>query len=642
MSSTFFRDGNDIYNNNKEFLKIVKVKLQRKKSSKQIENNENLNNKLFNLNFLKETNIKRTRMKRQYFDNEFIKKTMSLNNQEKYISEEKAIFPLLNSEHHKTSVPNTNSNSLINLKTIKKEKDFNINYLYLEYKKDNKTLDDVTYIKIEPNKIITFLIDFPNIKQIFHVLTEKINKRNIKNPNIVISDLKINIEEILYGKEKSKKNNIIDIKHNSINNMNNINRLNTSTTVFLSEEEKNKEKNYPIYDLFFFDIINKVINQSIFLHDKRSQKIDEEFMIKEYKNQISKLKLFFYEKFNDKKITNNFINLFQIRKFDNKKNLSLNKDLNTTHKKNSNRNKSKDNNNNEIFEKPISNIYNIDIGPKIKIIDSNELLNKIRRQKNNNNFFNKLLELNNKKIKFHNIMIEEKTKLLNYNDIFKNENSKYNSINILNKNIIRKNLFIRSKIFHEYEDEIENDIKNIIGKSMSSLRKITVYDTKTNKSLSSINEKENIKIKSKEKEKEGKNNDMVDMLDNINTKKIIIEKLSTKNDFGVTKIIFNKTIDKINKINKINLLNNKSRMRKYNFSFLNSIYGKINTKRKMKINELDFKNEINNKGYQLLFNALKNPFLKINKSKSEENILLNKNKKTIDKAINTKEIIFNY
>ena len=83
-------------------------------------------------------------------------------------------------------------------------------------------------------------------------------------------------------------------------------------------------------------------------------------------------------------------------------------------------------------------------------------------------------------------------------------------------------------------------------------------------------------------------------------------------------------------------------MRKYNFSFLNSIYGKINTKRKMKINELDFKNEINNKGYQLLFNALKNPFLKINKSKSEENILLNKNKKTIDKAINTKEIIFNY
>ena len=186
MSSTFFRDGYDIYNNNKEFLKIVKVKLQRKKSSKQIENNENLNNKLFNLNFLKETNIKRTRMKRQYFDNEFIKKTMSLNNQEKYISEEKAIFPLLNSEHHKTSVPNTNSNSLINLKTIKKIKNFNINYLYLEYKKDNKTLDDVTYIKIEPNKIITFLIDFPNIKQIFYVLTEKINKRNIKNPNIVI------------------------------------------------------------------------------------------------------------------------------------------------------------------------------------------------------------------------------------------------------------------------------------------------------------------------------------------------------------------------------------------------------------------------------------------------------------------------
>ena len=64
--------------------------------------------------------------------------------------------------------------------------------------------------------------------------------------------------------------------------------------------------------LFLFDIINKVKNKSIFLHDKRSKKIDKEFMIKEYKNQIGKLKIIFSQKINDKKITNNFIDLFQI------------------------------------------------------------------------------------------------------------------------------------------------------------------------------------------------------------------------------------------------------------------------------------------------------------------------------------------
>ena len=168
---------------------------------------------------------------------------------------------------------------------------------------------------------------------------------------------------------------------------------------------------------------------------------------------------------------------------------------------------------------------------------------------------------------------------------------------------------------------------------MNSLRKITVYDTKTNKSFSSINEKE-----IKKEEKTINNNDN----NNIKQEKMIIEKLLTKNNFGVTKVVFNKTIDKINQMNKSNLINNKSKMKKYNFSFLNSIYGKINTKRKMKINEIDFKNEINNKGYQLLFNALQNPFLKLNKNKSAEDILLNKNNNSIDKATNTKEIIFNY
>ena len=87
-------------------------------------------------------------------------------------------------------------------------------------------------------------------------------------------------------------------------------------------------------------------------------------------------------------------------------------------------------------------------------------------------------------------------------------------------------------------------------------------------------------------------------------------------------------------------------MKVYNFSFLNTIYGRINTKRKMKINELDFKKDMKKKGFQLLFNAMRNPYLKMNKSISAENVLsFNKSKKNIislDKIPNTKEIIFNY
>ena len=645
MTSTFFKTNNDICYNNKEYLKIQKEKLQRRKILKQLENQENLKNKLLNINFFKGLNIKRTRMKKIDYDNEFNKKTNSLSIQEQLLSRENTVFPLLHNDHYKKLIPN--SKSLINIKTIKKEKDYNFNYLYLEYKKDNKSLDDVTYIKIEPHKIISYLVDFPNIKQIFNILTKKINKRNIKNPNMNKSDSKINIEEICYDIDRQRKNSKIDIKYNSANY---INRLNTSSILLLQEEEKNKEKNYPIFDLFLFDIINKVINKSFDLHDKNNQKIDEEFMLKEYKNQISKLKIFFYEKINDKIITNNFIDLYQITKFENENNIppnkkyvNPNKDIHMFFKKGSNKSKE---NNVEAFKKPISNIYNFDIGPKINIIDSSELLNKINKQKietkrnsANEEFINKLIELSSKKIKFENLLIEEKTKLLNYNNnIFEKRNSKYFSRNLLNKNLNRKKLFIRSKIFHEYENESENDNKIIKEKSLNSLRKITVYDTKTNKSFSSLKEKDNnIQMKPKpDIEEKNKNNE----------KKIIIEKLSTKNDFGITKVIFNKTIDKLNKMNKRNLIDNKSRMKKYNFSFLNSIYGKINTKRKMKINEIDFKQEIKNKGYQLLFNALKNPYLKLSKNKSAGDVLsLNKNKiniQSLDKATNTKEIKFIY
>ena len=98
-----------------------------------------------------------------------------------------------------------------------------------------------------------------------------------------------------------------------------------------------------------------------------------------------------------------------------------------------------------------------------------------------------------------------------------------------------------------------------------------------------------------------------------------------------------------NKTNRI-----RKKMKVYNFSFLNTIYGKINTQRKMKINEIDYKEEIKQKGYQLLHKIFRqNPKLELNKNISAENIIMlndekekaiKKNFKTLDKGTSTGDL----
>ena len=421
MNLLFFPNDNDICkNNNKESRNIIKIKLQRNKDVNKKENKESVKYKLLNQNFFKELSIKRTRIKKIDYDNNSQHNEINhKSNNEKYFFGGRTIFPIINNEIYKKIISNSNpnSNSLINIYTKNKEKDSNINYLYLEYKKDKndkKSVDDITYIKINPHKIIAALIDFPNIKQIFQILTKKKNNRNIINKDADISNSRINIEELfndLYANRNLKKNKF-DLKYNSLNSISGKNKLSsTATTLIIPEEEKNKEKkNYPVLDLFLFDIINKVINKSIFLHDRRNQTIDEEFMMKEYKNQIAKLKLFFYEKINDKKIANNFINLYEITRFGGDVNKSKKNEKNwigdvsiiLKKRKIKQLNEiKKENSENKILKKPNSNIYSFDIGPKINIIDSNELLNNVKKQnvvikRNinfNDTFLNKLIEL---------------------------------------------------------------------------------------------------------------------------------------------------------------------------------------------------------------------------------------------------------
>ena len=632
MSSIIFHNKNAFYNNS-EYQKKSMLKTQRNLLPKKKENNNDLRGKLFNELYLKEINMKNIKPKAlndfeiNNKEKEFNKKYFEIKSQENgsYLNS-KSFFPLLKNDYIKKEKYLPKPVSLINIKEMNKIKDINFNdYLYLEYKKNNnvnKATDEATYIEINPYNIISFLNQFPNIKQIFQNLSIKINKRSVKLKNVNNSDLKINIDDVLNDLEKSKRN---------INNDYNVSKyMNRTTSTTMISLNKQNNSNFSIQDLFLFDIINKVINKSIFFHDKNNQKIDEDFMIKEYKNQIKNLKFFFDGKINEKKIQ--FYSEEKINK-----NSLLNKSIfNINSKKHFQENK--------IFNDTniLNNIYNFDIGPKINIIDFNELFNKIHKQKveiknsnnnNNDNFLMKFVELNKKKIKFENLLIEEKTKILNNKqNIFINENNKYNSRNIYNRNLNRKKYFIRNRLFNENKIKIKKD--NIINSS----RKISLENSLSEKTFSSFNEIDFLKIINEKGIKKNKIRE-----------KINVEKLGLNKDFGITKVGFNKTINKIRKINNNKINNIKKKMKVYNFSFLNTIYGKINTQRKMKINEIDYKEEIRQKGFQLLFKAFKqNPIIELSKNLSAEDILLSNrykeiktNMKTVDKATNTKKFKFN-
>ena len=669
MSSIIFQNENTIYNN-KKYQKRNKLESLRNKILKHIESNNSLKMKLFYQKSSKENSM---RYLKHFKINELIniipkneinKKTLEYENQEnKKKINTKSILPLLKRDRIQNKKILLNQNSLIDSNINNKDKDSDCKYLYLEYKKENnenKSNNEATYIEIDPQQIISSLTEFPNITQIFRILSKKINQRNIKAINKNNSDSKINIDEILDNLDKNRKNSI----QNIINDNNNTFYINNdffiSSTIFIPV--KQTKNNYSIQDLFLLDIINKVINKAIFFHDKKNMKINEDFILNEYKKQIKNLKIFFDEKINEKNLNNSLVQPtkegikneipqkhFSLRKklFNNENNkgyinnISLYKnDMNMELFYNINNSKGKQekifsekNRMNNLLNKPKLNIYNFEIGPKINIIDFNELLNKIHRQKVdikndnsniNENILKKLMELNKKKIKFENHMIEEKTKILtNKSNIFVNQNNRQNSRNIYNRKFNRKKLIIKNELFNDNKNN-----RNKKEKSLGSSKK------ETEETYSSLNDSYFLKIINK---KETKQN---------SREKINIEKLGIKKDFGITKVGFNKTIDKLRRMhnNKTNRIRKK--MKVYNFSFLNTIYGKINTQRKMKINEIDYKEEIKQKGYQLLHKIFRqNPKLELNKNISAENIFMlndekeiRKNFKTLDKGTSTRDI----
>jgi hypothetical protein len=259
-------------------------------------------------------------------------------------------------------------------------------------------------------------------------------------------------------------------------------------------------------------------------------KINEDFILNEYKKQIKNLKIFFDEKINEKNLNNSLVpptkegikneipqKHFSLREklFNNENNneyinnISLYKnDINMELFYNINNSKRKQekifsekNRMNKLFNKPKLNIYNFEIGPKINIIDFNELLNKIHRQRVdiksdnsniNENILKKLMELNKKKIKFENHMIEEKTKILtNKSNIFVNQNYRQNSRNIYNRKFNRKKLIIKNELFNDNKNN-----RNIKEKSLGSSKK------ETEETYSSLNDSYFLKIINKKETKQ--------------------------------------------------------------------------------------------------------------------------------------------
>ena len=680
MRSLLFQDENIFYNN-KEYQKKSKLKHRKNQVLNTIANNEVFNLKSFSKKYFKQNSVKNIKdiNINKNMHNNFSKNSSDYNIFENIKNRStREILPLLGKHDKKDKILSLNNNSNL----LNKDKDSNSKHLYLEYKIENnkdKTNNEASFIEIDPNQIISSLTEFPKIKRIFSNLTKKINQRNINLRKKNNLDSKINITDILDNLNKNKKNeNINNINKGEEIFHNNKNDNFFSSRLFLLNKEN--IKNYSVQDLFLLDIVNKVIKRSIFFHDKKNQNINEDFMLKEYKNQIKKLNNFFHEKLNEKNI-NDRIGLV---KYDNRNKNNSQKEINLREKLIYNEKMKEFNNNNEVLnknnigmpkienklinkfndfsrrmqeknsenslnkkaeiknllKKPKLNLYNFDIGHKISIIDFDELLNKIHKKRvgNNNdktivnedNFVKKLLNLDKKKIKFANHMIEEKTKLIkNKNDIFINKINKFHSRNIYNKKQNRKKLFIKNEIL-KYDFDRNTIVKE---KNINELKKAENINKSLEETFSSINDKEFF-LKSLN-EKETKDN---------SRRKINIEKLGIKKDFGITRICFNKTIDKIKRMNddkKIRAVKKPG----YNYSFLNTIYGKINTKRKMKINEIDYKKELRQKGYQLLFNIFQhNPKFDLNKNTSAEDILmLNQDKeakkfyKTVDKGTSTRE-----
>ena len=473
----------------------------------------------------------------------FNKSSFSLIKKEKYNIKQlnKSLFPLIYKDN-KNDRKESNNNSLI------KENDYfndinNIqcNYLYLQYKgeNNNKGFNKITFIEINPHKIISSLNEITKgdnclKKKLFNSIRRQIHIKGRNNINNINNNLNNNYSsksdiynynnyyyEILNKINNSKKNKNEKSKEKNDNNDNNkedINKNKNSITFVYDKfllPNKNNKYNYSIHNLFLFDIINKVFKRMIELHDNNNQTITEDQILKEYNRQVHKLKNYFDNKTNQKNINNkqnNFKDEYsEIKSKNTNESIYKNAFLKDSNENNKIINKEKEHENEEYEYDNILNretFFNL----KEKIIrNSKYSLKNLFETNNKKSIYNTTRKLMpNFKIKDKNTM-HKNSSMPNFivnkknnldKDIYRFEIGP--KLNIIDFNEISYEIYKQAKIIKNNTNNLkmdENDLINFILLNKRNIKKLKFNNPLINRYIKIVikNEKKEIKIK-KEKE----------------------------------------------------------------------------------------------------------------------------------------------
>ena len=335
-----------IYYNNSQYQRRSQIEFNKNKYLPKISKNQKkksntlINNKFLSIKSQKNAinakyNGKTNSFEEKAFKNILMKNKKNINNKNNSTFN-KSTFSLIKKEGkynikqlNKSVLPSiykdkkeSNNNSLIkendNLNSI------HCNYLYLQYKGENKNkgFNKITYIEINPHKIISSLNEITRDNNLQKQLFNSIRNHIYINSRNNIIDKTKNLKNNISSKSESN-NNYTNYYYEILDKINNFERnknekndnydynkddINKSNITFVYDKfllpNKDNKYNFSIHNLFLFDIINKVFKRMIELHDNNNKLITEEQMFKECKKQINKLKNFFDNKTKIKNINN--------------------------------------------------------------------------------------------------------------------------------------------------------------------------------------------------------------------------------------------------------------------------------------------------------------------------------------------------
>ena len=489
-------------------------------------------------------------------------------------------------------------NPLLNNKLDNSELEQIINNINIELEKrpTNEEIIQILNQKVDKKELAYYLESKPSTNDLYNN-RKKIeeNSRNIELikdniHNIIINNTKQKNEMDMIKKELNKKSNLDDVaealelkldNENFVNELNNIkNNIENDINIIKKEkleeiekkiEEINKNKN----DVNDFKLISDAFQDMKLNLTQRVDDIDNDFdrlieNIKTQFNNTNKLITDLENKKSEKKDLDN-MNLILSKKLDEDKFNKLISDLK-----------------NNIFES--MNNFKEDYLTNIKILEN--------KSENKNDTI--ITELNKQNESIQNFINNEKQEIsLIINEILNENNLEYNNnFEELNEEIKKLNINLNEKINKKLDEEKFDSYLNNIKKELNS--KMSLFDSQKNiQEISlSLDKKMNILITNIKQE-------IINNIESLLNEKADISLLNDKIssvDFNVLKdyintvdfelkqkmeTMFNEYMNKIN--TNIQNLNNKVNIEEYN-----STINKIRKELKIKIDNNEFNNAMNN------------------------------------------------